>query len=81
MASEEFGGLESLQVLLQQNPNSLTFGHVANALQQQDRLDGRFSFAKGHSPTSLLRHRPYRSWQMLFAEKAFRSGGKEFKRY
>ena len=39
MASEDFGSLESLQVLLQQNPNSLTFGRVADALLKLGRVD------------------------------------------
>src|SRR5574341_1211730 len=81
MASEEFGGLESLQVLLQQNPNSLTFGRVADALRQQGRLDEAIQLCE----EGIRRHPYYVTGHIVLGKcylqkKLFDQAEKEFKR-
>ncbi len=81
MATEEVGGLESLQVLLQQNPNSLTFGRVAEALMQQDRLDEAIQLCE----EGIRRHPYYVTGHMVLGKcylqkKLFDQAEKEFKR-
>ncbi|MGH7594955.1 MAG: tetratricopeptide repeat protein [bacterium] len=81
MATEEVGGLESLQVLLQQNPNSLTFGRVAEALMQQGRLDEAIQLCE----EGIRRHPFYVTGHMVLGKcylqkKLFDQAEKEFKR-
>jgi tetratricopeptide (TPR) repeat protein len=81
MATEEIGGLESLQVLLQQNPNSLTFGRVAEALMQQGRLDEAIQLCE----EGIRRHPYYVTGHMVLGKcylqkKLFDQAEKEFKR-
>jgi tetratricopeptide (TPR) repeat protein len=81
MATEEVGGLESLQVLLQQNPNSLTFGRVAEALMQQGRLDEAIQLCE----EGIRRHPYYVTGHMVLGKcylqkKLFDQAEKEFKR-
>ena len=81
MASEELGGLESLQVLLQQNPNSLTFGRVADALRQQGRLDEAIQLCE----EGIRRHPYYVTGHIVLGKcylqkKLFDQAEKEFKR-
>jgi tetratricopeptide (TPR) repeat protein len=81
MATEEVGSLESLQVLLQQNPNSLTFGRVAEALMQQGRLDEAIQLCE----EGIRRHPYYVTGHMVLGKcylqkKLFDQAEKEFKR-
>lgn len=81
MATEEVGGLESLQVLLQQNPNSLTFGRVAETLMQQGRLDEAIQLCE----EGIRRHPYYVTGHMVLGKcylqkKLFDQAEKEFKR-
>jgi tetratricopeptide (TPR) repeat protein len=81
MATEEVGGLESLQVLLQQNPNSLTFGRVAEALMQKGRLDEAIQLCE----EGIRRHPYYVTGHMVLGKcylqkKLFDQAEKEFKR-
>jgi tetratricopeptide (TPR) repeat protein len=81
MAIEEVGSLESLQVLLQQNPNSLTFGRVAEALMQQGRLDEAIQLCE----EGIRRHPHYVTGHMVLGKcylqkKLFDQAEKEFKR-
>ena len=81
MASEDFGGLESLQVLLQQNPNSLTFGRVADALLKLGRVDEAIQLCED----GLRRHPSYVTGHMVLGKcylkkKLFDQAEKEFKR-
>jgi tetratricopeptide (TPR) repeat protein len=81
MASEDIGGLESLQVLLQQNPNSLTFGRVADALMTLGRIDEAIQLCED----GLRRHPSYVTGHMVLGKcylkkKLFDQAEKEFKR-
>jgi tetratricopeptide (TPR) repeat protein len=81
MATEALGGLESLQVLLQQNPNSLTFGRVAEALMQKGRLDEAIQLCE----EGIRRHPYYVTGHMVLGKcylqkKLFDQAEKEFKR-
>jgi tetratricopeptide (TPR) repeat protein len=81
MLSEDLGGLESLQVLLQQNPNSLTFGRVADALLKMDRVDEAMQLCED----GLRRHPSYVTGHMVLGKcylkkKLFDQAEKEFKR-
>jgi len=81
MASEDFGSLESLQVLLQQNPNSLTFGRVADALLKLGRVDEAIQLCED----GLRRHPSYVTGHMVLGKcylkkKLFDQAEKEFKR-
>ncbi len=81
MLSEDLGGLESLQVLLQQNPNSLTFGRVADALLKMDRVDEAIQLCED----GLRRHPSYVTGHMVLGKcylkkKLFDQAEKEFKR-
>ncbi len=81
MATEAIGGLESLQVLLQQNPNSLTFGRVAEALMQKGRLDEAIQLCE----EGIRRHPYYVTGHMVLGKcylqkKLFDQAEKEFKR-
>lgn len=81
MVSEDFGGLESLQVLLQQNPNSLTFGRVAEALLKLGRSDEAIQICED----GLRRHPGYVTGHMVLGKcylkkKLFDQAEKEFKR-
>jgi tetratricopeptide (TPR) repeat protein len=81
MASEDIGGLESLQVLLQQNPNSLTFGRVADALMKLGRIDEAIQLCED----GLRRHPSYVTGHMVLGKcylkkKLFDQAEKEFKR-
>ena len=81
MASEDFGSLESLQVLLQQNPNSLTFGRVADALLKLGRVDEAVQLCED----GLRRHPSYVTGHMVLGKcylkkKLFDQAEKEFKR-
>jgi tetratricopeptide (TPR) repeat protein len=81
MASEKFGGLESLQVLLQQNPESLTFARVADALMQNGRLDEAIQICE----EGVRRYPYYVTGHMVLGKcylkkKLFDQAEKEFKR-
>jgi tetratricopeptide (TPR) repeat protein len=81
MESEDLGGLESLQVLLQQNPNSLTFGRVADALMKLGRVDEAIQLCED----GLRRHPSYVTGHMVLGKcylkkKLFDQAEKEFKR-
>jgi tetratricopeptide (TPR) repeat protein len=81
MASEDVGGLESLQVLLQQNPASLTFGRVADALMQKGRIDEAIQICE----EGVRRHPQYVTGHMVLGKcylkkKLFDQAEKEFKR-
>jgi len=81
MASEDFGSLESLQVLLQQNPNSLTFGRVADVLLKLGRVDEAIQLCED----GLRRHPSYVTGHMVLGKcylkkKLFDQAEKEFKR-
>lgn len=81
MASEDFGSLESLQVLLQQNPNSLTFGRVADSLLKLGRVDEAIQLCED----GLRRHPSYVTGHMVLGKcylkkKLFDQAEKEFKR-
>ena len=81
MLSEDLGGLESLQVLLQQNPNSLTFGRVADTLLKMDRVDEAIQLCED----GLRRHPSYVTGHMVLGKcylkkKLFDQAEKEFKR-
>jgi len=81
MASEDFGSLESLQVLLQQNPNSLTFGRVADALLKLGRVDEAIQLCED----GLRKHPSYVTGHMVLGKcylkkKLFDQAEKEFKR-
>jgi tetratricopeptide (TPR) repeat protein len=81
MASEDFGSLESLQVLLQQNPNSLTFGRVADALLKRGRVDEAIQLCED----GLRKHPAYVTGHMVLGKcylkkKLFDQAEKEFKR-
>jgi len=81
MALEENGGLESLQVLLQQNPNSLTFARVAAALLKMGRVDEAIQLCED----GLRRHPYYVTGHMVLGKcyiekKLFDQAEKEFKR-
>ena len=81
MSSEDFGSLESLQVLLQQNPNSLTFGRVADALLKLGRVDEAIQLCED----GLRKHPSYVTGHMVLGrcylkKKLFDQAEKEFKR-
>jgi tetratricopeptide (TPR) repeat protein len=81
MSSEDIGGLYSLQVLLQQNPNSLTFGRVADALMKMGRVDEAIQLCED----GLRRHPSYVTGHMVLGKcylkkKLFDQAEKEFKR-
>jgi tetratricopeptide (TPR) repeat protein len=81
MTSEDLSGLESLQVLLQQNPNSLTFGRVADALMKLGRVDEAIQLCED----GLRRHPAYVTGHMVLGKcylkkKLFDQAEKEFKR-
>ena len=81
MAPFETGSLESLQVLLQQNPDSLTFAHVADVLLSKGRLDEATQICE----EGIRRHPYYVTGHMVLGKcylqkKQFDQAEKEFKR-
>jgi tetratricopeptide (TPR) repeat protein len=81
MAIQEIDNLESLQVLLQQNPDSLTFARVADALMQRGRIDEAIQLCE----EGIRRHPYYATGHMVLGKcylkkKLFDQAEKEFKR-
>ncbi|MDZ7344705.1 MAG: tetratricopeptide repeat protein, partial [candidate division KSB1 bacterium] len=81
MATRESDNLESLQVLLQQNPDSLTFARVADALMQRGRIDEAIQLCE----EGIRRHPYYATGHMVLGKcylkkKLFDQAEKEFKR-
>jgi len=81
MARVEASSLESLQVLLQQNPDSLTFAHVADVLLKS----GRSEEATRICEEGIRRHPYYVTGHMVLGKcylqkKQFDQAEKEFKR-
>jgi len=81
MNQTEAESLESLQVLLQQNPDSLTFARVADALLKNGRLDEAVRVCE----EGVRRHPYYVTGHMILGKcylqkKLFDQAEKEFKR-
>lgn len=81
MARVEASSLESLQVLLQQNPDSLTFAHVADVLLKSGRLEEATQICE----EGIRRHPYYVTGHMVLGKcylqkKQFDQAEKEFKR-
>jgi tetratricopeptide (TPR) repeat protein len=81
MARVETSSLESLQVLLQQNPDSLTFAHVADVLLTSGRLEEATRICE----EGIRRHPYYVTGHMVLGKcylqkKQFDQAEKEFKR-
>jgi len=81
MAKVEASSLESLQVLLQQNPDSLTFAHVAEVLMKSGRLEEATRICE----EGIRRHPYYVTGHMVLGKcylqkKQFDHAEKEFKR-
>jgi tetratricopeptide (TPR) repeat protein len=81
MARVEGNALESLQVLLQQNPDSLTFAHVADALLKEGRLEEATRICE----EGIRRHPYYVTGHMVLGKcylqrSQFDQAEKEFKR-
>ncbi|MDZ7291098.1 MAG: tetratricopeptide repeat protein [candidate division KSB1 bacterium] len=81
MAPEDIGDLESLQILLQQNPDSLTFARVAEALMKKGRLDEAIQICED----GVRRHPYYVTGHMVLGKcylkkKLGDQAEKEFKR-
>ena len=81
MAKIETTSLESLQVLLQQNPDSLTFAHVADVLMKNGRLEEATRICE----EGIRRHPYYVAGHMVLGKcylqkQQFDQAEKEFKR-